>query len=227
MDLMTVDIVKRALPPNLKGNATQDLVDKLNNISTDQQMAEHIRDNFVSYSGVLQDGKFKTEDYLYAVCYVSYKLMGASNEEAYFKTFPQRYQKFLTNGISKKDMSSYVSVYAKGKMVNKIMEQSIVPSWILNQDLYQKALNVQADLMVNANSEKVRSDAANSLLVHLTKPKEVGPLINIDMRENSGMTELTKAISELAQKQIEVIKSGGSVKEVAAHNIMDMEDVTN
>lgn len=230
MDLITVEILKKTLPPNLKGNATQHMCDLVNNVTNDQQMAEHIRENFVSYSSVLQDGKFKTEDYLNAVCYVSYKLMGSSNEDAYFKTFPHRYQKFLANGTPKKDISAYVSIYAKGKMVNKILEQSIVPSWVLNQDLYQKALNVQAELMVSAMSEKVRSDAANSLLTHLTKPKEVGPLLNIDMRENSGMSELSKAITELAQRQIEAVKSGISVKDIAAHNIMDMEstsDVSN
>lgn len=226
--LITPDMLVKALPPNLRSNATQELADMVNNITTDQQAAENIRENFISYTSILQDGRFKTEDYLSAVAYVSYKLMGATNEDAYFRTFPQRYQKLLANGTPKKDIASYVSAYAKGKLVNKIMEQTIVPSWVLNQDLYQKALNVQADLMVNANSEKVRSDAANSLLTHLTKPKEAGPLINIDMRENSGMTELTKAITELAQKQIEAVKSGVSVKDLAAHNIMDVEvkDVT-
>jgi len=222
-DLITTEMLVKALPPNLKSNATQELADMVNNITTDQQAAENIRDNFISYTGVLQDGKFKTEDYLSAVAYVSYKLMGSSNEDAYFKTFPNRYQKLLANGTAKKDIASYVAAYAKGKLVNRIMEQTIVPSWVLNQDLYQKALNVQADLMVNAHSEKVRSDAANSLLTHLTKPKEAGPLINIDMRENSGMAELTKAITDLAQKQIEAVKNGASVKELAAHNIMDIE----
>ena len=224
-DLITTDMLVKALPPNLKTNATQDLADLVNNITQDQYAAEYIRDNFISYTGVLQDGRFKTEDYLNAVAFVSYKLMGSTNDEAYFKTFPTRYQRLLTNGTPKKDISSYVAAYTKGKLVNKIMEQSIVPSWVLNQDLYQKALNVQADLMTNANSEKVRCDAANSLLTHLTKPKEVGPLINFDMRENSGMTELTKAITDLAQKQLEAVKSGVSVKDVAAHNIMDVEVV--
>lgn len=228
-ELITPELLVKALPANLKGNATQHMADLVNTITQDQQMAEHIRENFISYTAVLQDGRFKTEDYLNAVAYVSYKLMGSSNEDAYFKTFPHRYQKFLSNGTSKKDIASYVSIYAKGKLVNKILEQSIVPSWVLNQDLYQKALNVQADLMCNAMSEKVRSDAANSILTHLTKPKEAGPLINIDMRENSGMAELTKAITDLAQKQIEAVKSGASVKDLAAHNIMDVEvkeDVT-
>lgn len=51
------------------------------------------------------------------------------------------------------------------------------------QHIYQKAINVQADLMSNANSEMVRMQAANSILTHLAKPKEVGPLINLDLRE--------------------------------------------
>ena len=60
--------------------------------------------------------------------------------------------------------------YNKNKLVNLILEQSMIPSWVLNQDMYQKALNVQCELMLTANSEKV-SDAANSILTHLKPPQ--------------------------------------------------------
>ena len=71
----------------------------------------------------LEKAQFKTEDYLNAVAFVSYKLMGHSNQEAYFKTFPTRYQDMLAAGKSQKDISSFVSIYAKGKLVNLILEQ--------------------------------------------------------------------------------------------------------
>ena len=69
--MITIDQVTRALPPNLKKAATQSLVDELNNIATDPEIAEAIRDNFISYTRVLGDGRFKTEDYLNAVKFVS------------------------------------------------------------------------------------------------------------------------------------------------------------
>lgn len=221
--MLTKEIVERAVPANLKSAITPQLVDLVNNIAADPLIAEQVRNNFISYTGVLKDGKFKTEDYVHAVAFVSYKLMGDSNQDAYFKTFPARYQALMARGASPKDISAYVSAYAKGKLVNLILEQSLVPSWVLNQDLYQKALNIQADLMVTAQSEKVRTDAANSILTHLGKPKEAGPLINIDVKESSGMTEMKDMLTRLAEQQRSLISNGVTAKEIAAQRIIDVE----
>lgn len=220
---ITKELVARALPGNLKSAATDQLADMINQISTDPLIAEQIRDNFLSYTSVLKDGKFKVEDYLNAVAYCSYKLMGDSNQDAYFKTFPQRYANLVAAGRTPKEISSYVAAYAKGQLVNKIMEQTLVPSWVLNQHMYQAALNTQFKIMTDEDvSSKVRSDAADSLLTHLAKPKEAGPLINIDMGETSGMNELKDALSRMAQQQQTLINAGVSTKEIAAQDIVDV-----
>src|SRR3569833_2716884 len=82
--------VKRALPSHLRASVTQSLVDTLNGISADPLIAEDIRNNFVSYTIVLQEGKFKADDYIHAVAYVRYKLMGYSNKDRYARAIPQR-----------------------------------------------------------------------------------------------------------------------------------------
>ena len=220
---ITKELVARALPGNLKSAATDQLADMINQISADPLIAEQIRENFLSYASVLKEGKFKVEDYLNAVAYCSYKLMGDSNQDAYFKTFPQRYANLVAAGRTPKEISAYVSAYAKGQLVNKIMEQTLVPSWVLNQHMYQAALNTQFKLMTNEDvSPKVRSDAADSLLTHLAKPKEAGPLINIDMGETSGMNELKDALARMAQQQQTLINAGVSTKEIAAQDIVDV-----
>ncbi|ANJ65219.1 hypothetical protein FROZEN_98 [Erwinia phage vB_EamP_Frozen] len=224
--MLSKDVVVRALPANLKGAVTDQMVDLLNNITTDQIIAEQVRDNFVAYSGVMKDGKFKIEDYIRAVTYVSYKLMGDSNQDAYFKTFPDRYQNMLVKGTSDKDMRAYVSMYAKGKLVNLIMEQSLVPTWVLNQDIHQKAINTQALIMNDPNvCSRDRVAAANSILTHLGRPKEVGPLLNIDMRPQSGINELQDLLGKMAVQQRDLIGSGVSIKEIAATKIIEGEAV--
>jgi hypothetical protein len=207
--VLTEDEVKRALPSHLRASVTQTLVDTINSISADPLIASNIRENFVGYTSVLQEGKFKTEDYVHAVAYVSYKLMGHSNKDSYARAFPQRYATLVAKGTSDKDISAYVSAYHRGKLVNLIMEQSLVPTWVLNQDLFQKALNVQADLMLNAGSEKVRTEAANSLLTHLKKPEpKAGFQVNINAEESSGMKEMKDALTQLAQTQRDMIEKG-------------------
>lgn len=225
---ITKELVARALPGNLKSAATDQLADMINQISADPLIAEQIRENFLSYASVLKEGKFKVEDYLNAVAYCSYKLMGDSNQDAYFKTFPQRYANLVAAGRTPKEISAYVAAYAKGQLVNKIMEQTLVPSWVLNQHMYQAALNTQFKLMTNEDvSPKVRSDAADSLLTHLAKPKEAGPLINIDMGETSGMNELKDALARMAQQQQVLINAGVSTKEIAAQDIVDVTPKEN
>lgn len=221
--MLTLDQVKLAVPNTLKNSVTQQMVDTINNITSDPDIAEQIRNNFISYTSVLKDGKYKTEDYVNAVTYVSFKLMNMTNQEAYFRTFPAKHASMVARGMPAKDIAANVASYNKGKLVNAILEQTIVPAWVMNHDLHQKAINVLADMMNVASSDKVKVEAANALLNHLAKPKEVGPLINLDLRDNSGMTELKKTLQELATQQRDLMEQGVSVKTIAAHNIIDVK----
>lgn len=205
---LTLDNVKKAVPAKLKDSIEQSFVDKLNNLANDPIVADQIRNNFISYAHVINDGKFSIEEYLSAVKYVSFKLMNLTNVDSYARTFPQRYAGLLARGTSQKDIASYVSAYNRGKLVNLILEQTLVPSWVLNQDIYQKAINTQAELMNNAKSERVKCMAADSILKALAKPEAVGPLVNIDMKESSGINELKQALVELAANQKKSIEKG-------------------
>lgn len=46
--MLSLDLVQKAVPANLKNAVTQTLVDKINNISSEPLIAEQIRDNFIS-----------------------------------------------------------------------------------------------------------------------------------------------------------------------------------
>jgi hypothetical protein len=224
--MLTLDELKINLPSHLKTVASQELVDKLNQISTVPEMAENIRENFLSYTNVLKDGRFKTEDYLNAVAYVSYKVMGFTNLDAYKRTFPKRYTDLVARGASDKDISSFVSAYNKNKLVNLVFEQTLIPIHILNQDAVQKAINVQVQLMTTANSEKVRADAANSILTHLKAPETKKIEIDLGVKETSGMNELRGMLSELATKSLDLIAQGVTTKDIAHQALVPMKDIT-
>lgn len=216
---LTLDTVVRAVPKGLRRNVSQELVDKLNACVSDPVVTEQIKQNFLSYTGVMSDGKFKMDEYLNAVVYVSHKLMGMSNIDAYVKTFPDRYQRLMAAGSSREEIGAYVSAYNRGKLVNLILEQTMIPTWVLNQDLHQKALNTQAELMMYSKSDMVRTTAANSLLVHLARPKDVAPLINLNLEESAGMKELKGMLEQLATKQVSLIQSGVTTEEIAAQRL--------
>ena len=217
MSDLSIEVLKKALPPKLKNRINQELLDKVESTLQDPQMYEIYRENFLTYSSVLNDGKFKMDEYLNAVKYCTHKLMGKSNIESYIKTFPDRYNQMLLNGYGQKEIASFVAVYNKGKMVNAILEQSIIPSWIINQDLHQKAINVLADLMMNANSEKVRADSANSLLVHLKPPEVKKVELDIGVKANKEIDDMKTLLAELSAKQLAMMNSG----------VVDVTDVAN
>jgi hypothetical protein len=219
---LTIEEVRKALPPSLKSNATDQFVDHLNSVISDPVVAQEVRDNFISYASVLRTGKYKTDDYLNAVVYVSHKLMGKTNEDAYAATFPTRYRQLVAANRSRSEIASYVSMYNKGKLVNAILQQTMTPSWVLNQALYQKALNVQADLMENATSEKVRTDAADSLIRALTPPEPKEVNVNIGVQENSGLNELKDMMERMAHASRQQIADGAATtRDIAAMPLIE------
>lgn len=215
---LTVEQFQMALPEKVKKSINQELIDQINRTLSDPDMFENYRDNLLSYTKVMADGRFKVTDYVNAVKYVSHKLMGCTNIDAYTKTFPDKYQRFLAQGVAAKDIASYVTAYNKSKLVNLIFEQTLIPSHVLNQDLYQKALNVQADLMMNAKSEKVRCDAANSLLTQLKQPEIKKVELDIAVKESSAIEELKKTSLELARQQRLMMEAGVMNAQQVAHS---------
>jgi hypothetical protein len=217
MNALTVDQFKQALPDKVKKSINQELIDQINTTLSEPELFESYRENLLSYTKVMADGRFKVDSYIQAVKYVSHKLMGCTNIEAYTKTFPDKYQRFVQQGVQAKDIASYVTAYNKSKLVNLIFEQTLIPSYVLNQDLYQRALNVQADLMVNSGSDKVRCDAANSLLTHLKMPETQKVELEIGVKEDSSIGALRQATLELARQQRLAMEAGQMNAQEVAH----------
>lgn len=223
VNALTKADIQAALPAQLKTRVSDELVLKINSISSDPMVADEIRDKFVSHSSVLKDGKFKVEQYLEACAYVSYKMMGLSNQDAYSKTFPSRIQKMRADGKDDKHISSFVAAYNKNKLVNIIMDQALIPVYLVNQDMYQAALNHQAFLMVHAQSEKVQTEAANSILNALKRPETSKIEMAIDIKDHSGIAELKSVMVQVAANQAAQIKEGKSTKSIAHAELFDQE----
>lgn len=225
MSALTVEQFKQCLPDKVKKSINQELIDQINTTLSDPELYESYRDNLLSYTKVMADGRFKVSSYVDAVRYVSHKLMGSTNIEAYTKTFPDKYTRFVQQGVQAKDIASYVTAYNKSKLVNLIFEQTLIPSYVLNQDLYQKALNVQADLMITSKSDKVRCDAANSLLTHLKMPETQKIELEIGVKEDSSIQALRDSTMALARQQRMMMEAGAMNAQDIAHTKLQVVDV--
>jgi len=216
---MTLDELKGAVPKHSRGLINQRIVDVFNALELDEgeDFAEHYKQNFVSMSSIMKTGKFSTKDYINAVKYVSHKLLENSDIDAYHMTFPDRYNrlmnKWLEQGLAEDEIrgskiSPYVTAYKKTELVTKVLEQSLVPSRILNAPMFQDALNVQASLMYTARSEQVRSQAAESVMKYTMSPEVQKIELEIGIKGQDEILALRTEMHRLAEQQRGTIVSG-------------------
>ena len=222
---VTEEQLVAVLPAHLKRSVNPALMAEIATVLNEPDMYEEYRDNLLGYTNVLKEGKYRISQYVSAVKYVSHRLRGCTCIDAFIKTFPDRYQDYLARGVSNKDISSYVTAYNKGQLVNKIYAQTMVAPHILNQDMFQAALNEQYKLMTTAASEKVRTDAAHSLLTHLKPPEAAKLELDLTVKEDSAIAALREASYKLAQAQRDAVQAGSqSARQLAEQKlVVDVE----
>ena len=219
-DHLTKEQLYGALPDKRFRKHITDEVVAVINSEPDSELRRVFRDNALTYASVLSTGKHSLAAYVNAVKYVSLRLMGDKASTAYSKVFPDRYQNLIDKGSSASYIASFADNYGKNALITKIMEQTMVPTHILNAGVYQEAINVQADLMHTAKSELVRQKAAESLISNLTAPTTAKVEIDIGY-SNDLVDELRATTKALAQQQLRMILNGqSSAKEIAHSDII-------
>lgn len=219
MTEITLDLLRQALPRAQRSMATPEIVERFNQAASGE-MADILRENFLGYMDVLQEGKFKLDDYLAAVKYVSYKVMGKSNRTAYSLVFPERFTRLMADATLSHEIDSYVTAYNKGKLVNLILGQTMVPTHVLNADYFQKALNVQMELALTAQSEMVRSQAANSILTVLKVPETAKVKIDVNVKHDNSIENLREMMARVATEQQTLIGVGVPLQAITATSLV-------
>ena len=219
-DHLTKEQLSGALPDKrFRKYLTDDLVNVIN-AEPDSELRRVFRDNTLSFASVLSSGKYSLAAYINAVKFVSLKLLGDKPSTAYSKIFPDRYQNLVDKGTSSSQIASFADNYGKSTLITKIMEQTLVPTHILNAGIYQEAINTQADLMRTAKSELVRQKAAESLISNLTAPAATKVEIDIGY-SNDIVEDLRNTTKALAQQQLKMIMNGqASAGEIAGSEII-------
>ena len=217
----TMAEIKEALPAALRSKVTPALMEKLNGLSKDPDLADEIRNNFIGFNNIMNDGRFKFEDYLNACAYSTFKMMGYSNQQAWGLTFPDKLAKMRAENRDDQYISAFVASFAKGKLVNIILEQAMIPSFVLNQDLHQKALNVCAGIMANGSSDKVKVEAARAILEATKAPEKSKVQVDLTLKDASGIGELKQIMQEVAENQIKQIEGGRRTQDIAHQSMFE------
>ena len=220
--MLAIDTVKKLVPKAQRTLITQEFLDKIEASINDSEIAEQFKENFITYLNVLSKGKYKMEDYIAAVKYISFKLLGYTNIDAYAATFPERYQRLVNEGQQKID--SFVAMYNKNKLVMQIYEQTIVPSYVLNAPLHQEALNELAKMIKDPSVKGMtKVKACEAILQHTKQPDVVKGELTIGIEQQDTIAELREVTEQLAATYRKTLELGSkSLKEVAEAKIIDV-----
>ena len=220
--MLALESVRKLVPKNQRTLITQEFLDKLEASVNDSLVAEQFKENFVTYLNVLSKGKYKMEDYINAVKYVSFKLLGYSNIKAYIATFPERYERLKTEGQTQ--IEAFVSMYNKNKLVMQIYEQTIVPSYVLNAPMHQQALNTLAAMIVDDDVRGMtKVKACEAILQYTKQPDVVKGELTIGIEQSDTINDLREITENLADTyRMMLEKKGMKLKDVAEADIIDI-----
>lgn len=223
--MLTLDVLRDVAPKKSRGMINQELVDKLNGWNDDPKLLGGFKDNVLSYIGVLKSGKFKITDYMNAVRFVSYCLIGHNDIDAYAITFPDRYQRLISEGEDRNSIAPYVSMYKKNKLVVQIFEQTIVPSHVLNAPMHQEALNELMRIGLHGRSEVAKVSALTAVMANTKAPEAAKIELDISIDTGSVIDDYESAMRDFASKQIDLIEQGVDLKAVTNASIKRPEEV--
>ena len=165
--MLELEAVRKLVPKQQRSMITQEFLDKIEGSVQSSVIAEQFKENFITYLNILTTGRYKMDDYINAVKFVSFKLLNYSNLDAYAATFPERYQRLVDEG--QVQIESFASMYAKNKLVMRIYEQTIVPTHVLNAPLHQEALSTLAGMISDPSVRGLTKVKACEAILHYTK----------------------------------------------------------
>jgi len=213
---------KRQIPKEKRHLLTEEIFKEIKKLEDD---SIDLRESLLTYTDVLMTGKFSILNYAKACKFVSLVNMGKTAYDAYIIVFPERYKRWMEISYPTKDQYAEVTGYKNRKLVTEIMKRTLIPTNVLNQDKLQSAINVLADLMINAKSEMVRQKSAETLLRELKVEEKDNKLeLDINIKKDESLNQLEATLNKLAEQQLQAIESGKvSTKHIAEMDIITVE----
>lgn len=215
-EMLTLEEFRYTLPVNLRTFATEKLYGTVVDLVTDPDVGSIYRDNIISFSKVL-DPQFSNinynsgqsiQRYLKAVKFCTFKLMGATNVEAFARVNPKKYAEYKIGG-KKKTLEAAVSTLSHSKMVIDIMNLGLLGSHIVYQDYYAEAILKSVELMRGSRSERIQMESSHFLATHLQAPETAKIDLNItNQQQSSALNDLRSVLKDMASEQQASIQSG-------------------
>ena len=225
---LTLDIVQSQLRPQQRLMVDEKTVNEVKKLAEDPEYGQEFLDTYLDHLNVFKENSRRSHDqYLSAVKFFSLVEAGNSLTDAYIKTFPERYTARKRNHDPedrKKDiMRGEASRYNSSVLVNEIRKVAAIPVQLIHRHILHEAIIEQANLMRTARSEMVKQKAAACLIAEL-KPSEDHVLnVKVEDGTTSMIDQLRNATEKLAAAELQRVKAGVPLKDIAESKIIDGE----
>lgn len=214
-----------ALAIPVKVAITDDHVSRINELISNDEASDSFKENIVSFTSVMTDGGISVTNYINAVQYVTYVLLGKSKTVSWGLVFPDRLNRLQGMGKTGKEIGSHASAFSKTKLVVSVMEHTLTPAYIYNASMFQTMLNnMYAIAMDDDVSPRDRVAAGTEVMKHTAVPEgftKGGGEGGVD-KGASLIEKLADTVNVLASTQQQLIASGGTTaKQVAGSRLYD------
>lgn len=219
--------MQKFLPKNKKHLASDTMVQLLQDPLNTDNIQEFITENFISYTDLLKDtSAYGLKEYINAVRFASYRMLGDTWLDCYKKTFPDRYEQHLADGKSLDALRARADGFSRTKLVQTMLERGYVAPYILNQPLFQQALNTAANIMLNEKTPAMARVQAAKTVLEYTKAPEVQKLqMDIGVKASDELNQLEETMNRFAQMIHQGIHTGVlNSKEAIESNIIDVTE---
>lgn len=218
--------LQKLLPKNKKHLANDAILSLLRDPLDSSHISEFITDNFISYTDLLKNSStYGLKDYINAVKFASYRMLGDTWLECFKKTFPAKYEEHLAVGKTLDALRARADAFSRTKLVQSILERGYIAPYLLNQPLFQEALNTASKIMLDEKvSPMVRVQAAKTVLEY-TKAPEVQKLqMEVGIKANDDLLQLEDTMNKLADVVYTGIQNGKlTSKEAIESTIIEAE----
>jgi hypothetical protein len=203
--------------PSRKNAITDEVVELINEAQSDPLFeGESLLSSAITYESVMVKHRAGMHDYIRALKFCAALVAMEDNyTEAYKRTFWDR--DFVQSRLNEptdsnryRELTSAASRYRKSPLVVSILTVSQVPLDLLFMGARYKAVGVLADLMTSAKYDRDKIAAAKELLAATKGPENMKIELDVGVRENSAVQQLTEQLAFMAAKQKMLLEAGAS-----------------
>ena len=169
-----IEKIPKRMKTHMTANLRAEIIKML-----DSEVGDAFQETMLVNTDLIDEYSMNPERYIRAVKFASYINMGKKVYEAFALSHPEKYKEYkeqadaegwdlsmLRNKLSLKGAN-----FKNTQIVTKLLARSVVPLAIAFSHHKAQAVGVLADLMLNADSQRVQMESADKLLTHLNLDK--------------------------------------------------------